>query len=142
MDQPRLVIHLHNDNPVDAERLDEASQTLRSDLLDIDGVGQVTPVGEESPPGSKSLSYLALASLSVATGVSGRAMAGQIAKVILGWLTRNDGKRITLKIPGRGEVEMAGLGEAEAVKVVESALGLSAVVPPSPETMLHGGSDS
>lgn len=131
MDQRHLVIHVHSDNPVDAERLDEASQTLRSDLLDIDGVGQVTPVGEESPPGTKSLTYFTLASLSVATGVSGRAIAGQIAKVILGWLARNDGKRITLRIPGRGEFDLAGLGEAEAVKVVEFALGAAAAGPPT-----------
>lgn len=123
MDQRNLVIHVHSDNPVDAERLDEASQTLRSDLLDIQGVGQVTPVGEESPPGTKSLTYFTVASLSVATGagVTGRAIAGQVAKVILGWLARNDGKRITLRIPGRGEVDLAGLGEAEAVNVMKSA---------------------
>jgi multidrug efflux pump subunit AcrB len=131
MDQRHLVIHVQSDNPVDAERLDEASQTLRSDLLDIDGVGQVTPVGEESPPGTKSLTYFALASLSVATGVSGRAIAGQIAKVMLGWLQRNDGKRITLRIPGRGEFDLAGLGEAEAVRVVESALEAAAAGPPT-----------
>jgi multidrug efflux pump subunit AcrB len=129
MDQRHLVIHVQSDNPVDAERLDEASQTLRSDLLDIDGVGQVTPVGEESPPGTKSLTYFALASLSVATGVSGRAISGQIAKVLLGWLARNDGKRITLRIPGRGEFDLAGLGEAEAVRVVESALEAAAAGP-------------
>ncbi len=133
MDQRHLVIHVHSDNPVDPERLDEASQTLRSDLLDIDGVGQVTPVGEESPPGTKSLTYFALASLSVATGagVTGRAIAGQVAKVILGWLARNEGKRITLRIPGRGEFDLAGLGEAEAVRVVESALEAAAAGPPT-----------
>jgi hypothetical protein len=132
MDQRNLVIHVHSDNPVDAERLDEASQTLRSDLLDIDGVGQVTPVGEESPPGTKSLTYFTVASLSVATGagVTGRAIAGQVAKVILGWLARNDGKRITLRIPGRGELDLAGLGEAEAVRVVETALEATAAGPP------------
>jgi len=121
MDQPRLVIHVHSDNPVDAERLDEASQALRSDLLDIDGVVQVTPVGEEAPPGTKSFSYFAVASL-VATGVSGRAIAPQIAQVILGWLARNNGKRITLRTAGGGEVEVAGLGEAEAVNVLKTAL--------------------
>ncbi len=131
MDQRNLVIHVHSDNPVDAERLDEASQTLRSDLLDIDGVGQVTPVGEESPPGTKSLTYFTLASLSVATGVSGRVIAGQIAKVFLGWLARNDGKRITLRIPGRGELDLAGLGEAEAIRVVETALEAAAAGPPT-----------
>lgn len=131
MDQRHLVIHVQSDNPVDAERLDEASQTLRSDLLDIDGVGQVTPVGEESPPGTKSLTYLAVASLSVATGVSGRAIAPQIAQVILGWLARNNGKRIILRLPGRGEFELAGLGEAEAARVMESAFAAAAADPPT-----------
>jgi hypothetical protein len=142
MDQPHLVIHVHSDNPEDAERLDETSQTLRGDLLDVDGVVQITAVGEESPPRTKSLSYLTVASMSVATGVSGRAIAAQIAKVILGWLARNDGKRITLRIPGRGEFEMAGLAEAEAVKVVESALEASASSPTTARTILPSGSDS
>ncbi len=79
--------------------------------------------------------------MSVATGVSGRAIATQITKVILGWLARNDGKRITLRIPGRGEFEIAGLGEAEAVKVVESALGATAASPaPTAQTILPDGS--
>jgi hypothetical protein len=128
MDHPHLVIHLHSDNPVDAERLDEAIQTLRSDLLDIDGVRQVAPVGEESPPGSKSVSSLADASLYVAAGVTGRAVASQIAAVIVAWLARNQGKRLALR-RGPDEVEMEGYGEAEVVKVVQSAFRTSTASP-------------
>jgi hypothetical protein len=128
MSQPSFVLRLNSDRPADAERLDEASQSLRSDLLNINGVATVVPVGTESPEGAKSAVSLALASLSVtaATGVGAHVVGANIARVTLGWLQRNSGKRVTVTIPGRGEIDLTGFSMAEAAKLMESALAASA----------------
>jgi hypothetical protein len=122
MSQAHLILHVFSDRSEDAERLDDASHSLRDDLLDVDGVSAITPVARgPAAEGTKSIMPVDLGSLSVSVVVTG-AVTAKIAQIIHDWLRRNDGKRVVVERRDGTEVAVEGYSEDAARQLIESVL--------------------
>ena len=115
---PQVNLYLETDDPTEVERLDEARRRLGADLLQIDGVTEVRLLPADTvPEGVRSGVIWQDAALSLVLGGIGyrvmtSRMANQIARVVVAFITRNEGKSVSIEIDGeRKKLEAHGISD-------------------------------
>lgn len=114
------------DPGADDELLDEVTQNLRRDLLELD-VSSVSaaPVGE-APPGSKGLELAAVGALVVVLKGSVE-LAEQVVSTVRGWLHRSPSPERTLRLTLNGQtLELSAATEAQQQQLVDEFLRAAA----------------
>ena len=87
-----------------ADSLEDATNNLRDELLDVSGVTVTRPVSQESPAGTRSTlpemaGYLAVSLLVARGGYTARDAARGIAEVIHHWIDRHKDTEAEIRRP-------------------------------------------
>ena len=125
------------DADADDERLDDLTQNLRGDLLELD-VDSVSRLSEgEAPAGSRAIELAAIATLVVVLKGSAE-LAEQVVSTVRSWLRRTpEAERAsrTLKLTLNGQtLELSAASEAQQQQLVDQFLRSSLGAPPAGPT--------
>jgi hypothetical protein len=125
---PQVNLHLETDDPTEVERLDETRRRLGADLLQIDDVTEVRLLPAETvPEGVRSAVIWQYSALSLVLGGMGYSVvtkrtADQIARVVVEFIKRNKGKRLSVERDGkRLKIEAEGVSD-QTLKQISAML--------------------
>lgn len=116
-EQTKVMLSLDTASRADDEELEELTRLLRDELLELD-VDDVDIVeGGEAPDGTKAASTFSWGNLLVTMAASGGVLTSLIGAV-RSWLSRNEGKSVTLVI-GEDRLELSNLSSEEQAKLID-----------------------
>jgi len=117
----QLRVELTEDGS-DAERLEEVTQQLRSELLDLDVDDVTTPSAGEAPAGARGLDIMAVGALLVSFQATQEAL-GSLLTAMRGWLNRGSDPKRTLRVQlGTNVIELSGHPSAVEEQLVAEFL--------------------
>ncbi len=127
MDEIRFTLSVTGPDPDDLDSFEDATRSLRSDLLEIRDLAVSDVLTAESPAGTRSglaAEFLTGGGVGLAvTYYGGRIVLGisrDVARVLQDWQSRNKGKRVVLKHPDGSSIELNALSERETMSVLEA----------------------
>ena len=123
-----LKIHVvDDDGPAHPEDIEEATRTLRQDLLELDGLVVSEQQDTDVPAGARAdvQTVLGVISLSVVTsGMYVRAapdikkLIGSVGRVTQNWLERNKGKKALIELPDGTKVDLTDHSESSTERIL------------------------
>jgi len=93
----KLRIDVGVEPDADAAELDEATQQLRRELLELDVDGVERPSAGPPPPGTRAVEAALLGTLLV---TATRELVSAVVRAVTGWLGRRPGRSVKLEIAG------------------------------------------
>lgn len=116
-----------DDAPSHPEDIEEATRTLRQDLLELDGLVVSEQQDTDVPAGARAdvQTVLGVISLSVVTsGMYVRAapdikkLIGSVSRVTQNWLERNKGKKALIELPDGTKVDLTDHSESSTERIL------------------------
>lgn len=126
-----VTVLISDEYSSDSDLLQTSVLSLREELLEIDGIYDLTPRGINAPAHSKSGAAALVGALTLAVPAS-MPVLREFRMMLRDWLHRNDGKHARLEVDGR-IVDVTGLSDDTLEKLVFHGLpsdGLSSDVDP------------
>lgn len=112
-----LQVELVPSTSVDERVVEQQTLDLADELRGVRGV-EVDRARAEVPPDAKALDVAAIGSLLVSLGGAGGAITALVG-VLRGWVTREQGRKIRIRIDGR-ELELSGASRNEEQQLIDA----------------------
>lgn len=126
MDEVRFTLWVTGDDPEDVDAIYDASRSLRSELAEISEIQVSDAMTDEARPGTRSglmTQLLAEGALPLAVAYYGGKPLLAIVKVVQGWIERNKGKRVTVKMDENStSIDLVGYPSDEAAVILGKAI--------------------
>jgi len=108
-----------SEDGADAERIDELTGYLRSELLQLDVADVTRAPGGEAPPDARAIDVAMVGALLVSLG-SAASGINEVVTAVRGWLSRGGGARRSVKITIDGdELELSEVSLAQQNRLVD-----------------------
>jgi len=126
MEEIRLTLLVTGPDPEDLDDLDGVARSLRSDLQEISDIRVsevLTTRGQEGTRSGIVTEYIAGGGLGIIITYQVSTVVRDIVKTIQNWQNRNEKNRLIMKEMDGSSVELHGLSEEGALRVLETRKG-------------------